>query len=63
MIDITVDKENNTVSIDMKQYPTRIPEDIVIIIREVLDATKYAGETISLWRAEGPIKFFVKEWH
>ena len=60
MIDITVDVDRKVVSIDMREYSIEQP---IALIREVIDAIKYSGESISLFRVEGDYKYLVKEWH
>ena len=62
MIDITVD--NNSVEVEGKihrDFNNR--DELVNLLTDVIERTKYSGETISLWRIRMGKKEFVKEWH
>jgi hypothetical protein len=65
MIDITV-QNSRIVEIENKSYDPHMWEDLVNMIREIIDKSKYSGESMSLWEVEnfgeGSMKKIVKYW-
>lgn len=68
MIDITID--NNEVRVENKVYHSfNDREALVALIADIVEKTRYSGETVSLWiirydpESKKEMKFFVKEWH
>ena len=62
MIDITVDDTKRIVEIDMKEFPLVNQDDILKLIKKVIEDTKFSGESISLWQAVGTEKILINVW-
>jgi hypothetical protein len=64
MIDITVSDDAGyvVVEIEHKSYPVSNIKPLLEMIEDLLDKIKYSGESITLWKAEGPFKNLIKDW-
>lgn len=65
MIDITI-QNSRLVEIENKSYDPHMWEDLVNMIKEIIDKAKYSGESMILYEVEnfgeGEFKKLVKEW-
>lgn len=66
MIDITVDLD--VVEVDMKKFyfdyskKESLQAEMLLLLHYLIEQVKYSGESITLSRADGDTKRFIKEW-